>query len=111
MAHYYTLYAWKGGNRTGIGVAFYDDERKLAGYKMDYLEQAIRRGDLPTNIHDLIPYKPSPPPEDEADMEWRVSSTANAMSMLSWTGPLGTTVWTEHDIERTWEWVTGREER
>ena len=107
VGQWFAYVAEKGWNRTGIGVAFYDDTGNLAGAQFTGMDEAIRRGDLPdTPISRLV----SPAaPSTLKDMENRLETLSNAMSITRWTGGLPSLVWDEGVIERTFNYVTGQE--
>lgn len=105
---WFAYVAEQGWNRTGLGVAFYDNEGMLAGSKFAPIDEAVRRGDYPDDFAAKGFYGPVAPPS-LADMERRLETIGNAMSITKWTGGLWTMVWDEAHVESTFRYVTGDE--
>jgi hypothetical protein len=87
--------AENGWNRTALGVAFYDNKGKLAGSRFRSAENAVARGEIPEFLADFHPDVP----QTWDEMDRKLTSTGNAMSVLKWDGGLPTLVWDTKSID------------
>ena len=105
---YYVFFAGSGWNRTGLGIAFYDDNGSLVTQRFDGVESAIRRGDLPdTAIARTIGCVPA---QTKDAMDKRLDNLSNAMSVARWEGPWPTVVWDDDITDRVYTHVIGQGE-
>lgn len=94
-------------NRTGLGVALYDDEHDLARWCLEPYDRAVTRGDLPA---EMAGRRPSSPPTTVDDMRRRLGSTANASSIVRWDGLMPTRAWDEETLDLLFAIITGRDQ-
>lgn len=81
-----------GCDRTGLGVALYGDDHRLARYRLEPFARAVWRGDLPVSMEAR---RPGRPPASVESMRHQLGSTGNAMSIVRWEGLMPTLAWDE----------------
>jgi len=92
-----------GWDKTTMGMVVYNGEGNLVFWKWEGTSRAIQRGDLPP--HEWIKDLEIDPPKTWAEMEKRLASYANAMSIISWEGGYATLI---EDKEQFEQWYATR---
>ena len=73
-------------NQTGLGAAVYTPDGQLASFAWSGVRPAILRGDLPSSMSDFTELELEVPQTFE-EMEKRLGSDGNAMSVIRWEAP------------------------